>query len=167
MLHLFSRSTLLSKSLLDKSVIIALRGLPERTRFTKGLYVWAGFKAKSVAYERPSRKRGKTKWNYWRLWNLALDGILSFSHKPLRVFTYVGAMISIMSFVYGVNTVVKAVVFGIETKGYASLMVAITFLGGLQLLFLGVIGEYIGRIFVEAKSRPRYLIMEKIESGEK
>jgi polyisoprenyl-phosphate glycosyltransferase len=151
--------------LLDRSVILALQQLPERTRFTKGLYAWAGFHAIGIAYERPSRKKGKTKWSYWKLWNLALDGIFSFSDKPLRIFTYLGAGISLASLVYAMNTVIKTFFLGIETKGYASIITAVTFLGGLQLLFLGIMSEYIGRVFTESKNRPRYLIMGEINSN--
>lgn len=148
--------------LLDAEVVAALRQLPERARFTKGLYAWAGFRSAGIPYERQSREKGQTKWNYWRLWNLALDGILSFSDRPLRLFTYTGLLMSTGSLFYAANTVFKAVFLGIETKGYASLMTAITFLGGLQLLFFGVLGEYLGRVFLEVKQRPRYLIMQDI-----
>lgn len=153
--------------LLDVEVVAALRQLPERARFTKGLYAWAGFRSIGIPYERPSREKGRTKWNYWGLWNLALDGILSFSDRPLRLFTYTGLLISSGSFIYAANTVFKAVFLGIETKGYASLMTAITFLGGLQLLFFGILGEYLGRVFLEVKQRPRYLIMQDIRLGKK
>ena len=124
--------------LLDAEVVSALRQMPERARFTKGLYAWAGFQSIGIPYDRPNRKKGQTKWNYWRLWNLALDGILSFSQRPLRLFTYSGIIISVASLFYAANTVIKAIFLGIDTKGYASLMTAVTFLGGLQLLFFGV-----------------------------
>jgi len=152
--------------LLDKTVVSVFRQLPERARFTKGLYAWAGFRSLGVPYERPRRKKGETKWSYWRLWNLALDGILSFSHRPLRIFTYTGLITSLASLFYAASVVFKAIFLGIETKGYASLMTAITFLGGLQLLLFGVLGEYLGRIFVEVKQRPNYMIMHDSKLGE-
>lgn len=151
--------------LLDAEVVSALRQMPERARFTKGLYAWAGFQSIGIPYDRPNRKKGQTKWNYWRLWNLALDGILSFSQRPLRLFTYSGIIISVASLFYAANTVIKAIFLGIDTKGYASLMTAVTFLGGLQLLFFGVLGEYLGRIFLEVKQRPKYMVMQDIHLG--
>jgi len=147
--------------LLDKSVVQALRKLPERSRFTKGLYAWAGFKSKGVPYVRTERIRGDTKWSYWRLWNLAVDGLFSFSQRPLRIWAYIGATVSGLSLLFAASTVIKALFFGIETRGYASIMTAVTFLGGLQLLVLGIFGEYIGRLFIETKGRPNYLVAKE------
>ena len=147
--------------LLDKTVVQALKSLPERSRFTKGLYAWAGFKSKSVPFVRAERIRGDTKWSYWRLWNLALDALFSFSHRPVRIWAYIGATVSVLSLLFAIHTVIKALFFGIETKGYASIITAVTFLGGLQLLVLGIFGEYIGRLFIETKGRPNYLIAKE------
>ena len=132
--------------------------LPERNRFMKGLFAWAGFRAIGVPYERPARHAGETKFNYWKLWNFALDGLMSFSSWPLRVWSYVGVGVSFVAFLYILKIVTQVVFFGIDVPGYASLMSVVLFLGGIQLLSLGIIGEYIGRMFVEVKQRPVYLI---------
>ena len=124
----------------------------------KGLFAWAGFRAVGVPYERPARHAGETKFNYWKLWNFALDGLLSFSSWPLRVWSYVGVGVSFVAFLYILKIVTQVVFFGIDVPGYASLMSVVMFLGGIQLLSLGIIGEYIGRMFVEVKQRPVYLI---------
>ncbi|HDO1382544.1 TPA: glycosyltransferase family 2 protein [Aeromonas veronii] len=132
--------------------------LPERNRFMKGLFAWAGFRAVGVPYERPARHAGETKFNYWKLWNFALDGLLSFSSWPLRVWSYVGVSVSLVAFLYILKIITQVIFFGIDVPGYASLMSVVLFLGGIQLLSLGIIGEYIGRMFVEVKQRPVYLI---------
>lgn len=150
--------------LLDRTVIAALRALTERNRFTKGLYAWAGFKSKGISYVRPERKAGYSKWSYWKLWNLAIDGIFSFSSKPLRVFAYTGAIVSFSSIIYAVQTVIRVFFFDTEVRGYASLITAITFLGGLQLLMLGIFGEYLAKVFVEIKGRPNYIIANEQHS---
>jgi glycosyltransferase involved in cell wall biosynthesis len=144
--------------LIDRKVVEAIKQLPERNRFMKGLFAWAGFRAVGVPYERPARHAGETKFNYWKLWNFALDGLLSFSSWPLRVWSYVGVGVSLVAFLYILKIVTQVVFFGIDVPGYASLMSAVLFIGGIQLISLGIIGEYIGRIFVEVKQRPVYLI---------
>jgi glycosyltransferase involved in cell wall biosynthesis len=144
--------------LMDRKVVDVLRQLPERNRFMKGLFAWAGFRAVGVPYERPARHAGETKFNYWKLWNFALDGLMSFSSWPLRVWSYVGVGVSFVAFLYILKIVTQVVFFGIDVPGYASLMSVVLFLGGIQLLSLGIIGEYIGRMFVEVKQRPVYLI---------
>ncbi|MGL5031545.1 MAG: glycosyltransferase family 2 protein [Aeromonas sp.] len=144
--------------LIDRKVVDAIKQLPERNRFMKGLFAWAGFRAVGVPYERPARHAGETKFNYWKLWNFALDGLLSFSSWPLRVWSYVGVGVSLVAFLYILKIVTQVVFFGIDVPGYASLMSAVLFIGGIQLISLGIIGEYIGRIFVEVKHRPVYLI---------
>ncbi len=154
--------------LMDRRVADALRHLPERTRFMKGLFAWVGFRQTSVLYDRAPRRAGRTTWNYWRLWNFALDGITSFSTVPLRVWSYAGAGVSLTAFVAAAYLIIRTLLHGSDVPGYASLMVVILFLGGIQLITLGVLGEYIGRIYTEVKGRPLYLVREAIgfEAGE-
>jgi len=144
--------------LIDRRVAEVLKNIPERNRFMKGLFSWVGFKSIPVPYERPVRKSGKTKWSTWRLWNFALDGILSFSTLPLRIWTYIGIFIAIFSFLYGSFIVLRTLIFGVDLPGYASMLTVILFLGGIQLVSVGIIGEYIGRVFIESKNRPLYVI---------
>ncbi len=146
--------------LLDRRVVDALKRMPERTRFMKGLFAWVGFKQTSVIYDRPPRYKGETKWNYWKLWNFAIDGITSFSFLPLKVWSYVGLLVAIPSFFYASYLVIRTLIFGIDFPGYASIMVAVLFLGGVQLVSLGVLGEYLGRVYEEVKGRPLYLVRE-------
>ncbi len=146
--------------LLDRRVVDALKRMPERTRFMKGLFAWVGFKQTSVVYDRPPRYKGETKWNYWKLWNFAIDGITSFSFLPLKVWSYVGLLVAIPSFFYASFLVIRTLIFGIDFPGYASIMVAVLFLGGVQLVSLGVLGEYLGRVYEEVKGRPLYLVRE-------
>lgn len=146
--------------LLDRQVVENLKRLPERTRFMKGLFAWVGYHQTAVEYDRVPRFSGETKWNYWKLWNFALDGITSFSMLPLKIWSYIGLIFSILSFIYGTFLVVHTLTLGIDIPGYASLMVGILFLGGVQLLGLGIIGEYLGRVYEEVKNRPLYLIRE-------
>ncbi|NEQ50952.1 MAG: glycosyltransferase family 2 protein [Leptolyngbya sp. SIO3F4] len=146
--------------LMDRQVVDALKQLPERTRFMKGLFAWVGHKQTFITYDRDPRHSGNTKWNYWKLWNFALDGIISFSSTPLRVWAYLGLLISVISFIYASFLVIRTLALGIDVPGYASLMVAILFLGGVQLVSLGIIGEYLGRVYEEVKQRPLYLVRE-------
>ena len=146
--------------LLDRRVVDALKQMPERNRFMKGLFAWVGFKQTSVIYDRPSRYKGETKWNYWKLWNFAIDGITSFSFLPLKVWSYVGLLVAIPSFFYASYLVIRTLIYGIDFPGYASIMVAVLFLGGVQLVSLGVLGEYLGRVYEEVKGRPLYLVRE-------
>ncbi len=146
--------------LMDKKVIHALRRLPERNRFMKGLFSWVGYKQVPVYFVREPRKLGKTSFNYWKLWNFALDGITSFSSVPLKVWSYTGLIISIIAFIYGSFLFFKTLILGIDLPGYASTIVIILFLGGIQLISLGVIGEYVARIYEEIKQRPLYLVRE-------
>ena len=148
--------------LLDRRVVEVIRLMPERNRFMKGLFAWAGFKQAAVSYHREPRKIGTTKYNYWKLWTLAIDGITSASTVPLRVWSYLGGTVALAALAYSIFIIVRTVLFGIEVPGYASMMVAILFLGGLQLLSLGVLGEYVGRILTEVKARPLYVIRETI-----
>lgn len=146
--------------LLDRRVVDALKQMPERNRFMKGLFAWVGFKQTAILFDRDPRLKGKTTWNYWRLWNFAIDGITSFSLIPLKVWGYVGLMLSLLSLLYASFLIIRTLIFGIDVAGYASLMVAVLFLGGIQLLTLGIIGEYVGRIYEEVKKRPLYLVRE-------
>jgi len=144
--------------LMDRRVVDEVNRLRERSRFMKGLMAWPGFRTEAVPFERPQRAAGRTSWNYWNLWNFALDGITSFSTVPLRLWLYVGAVISLFSFLYAAFIVVHAFIEGVDVPGYPSLMVAIMFFGGIQLVSIGLIGEYVGRIFLEIKGRPIYII---------
>jgi glycosyltransferase involved in cell wall biosynthesis len=148
--------------LLDRKVVDVIRVLPERNRFMKGLFAWAGFRATSVAYSRSARDLGKSKFNYWKLWTFALDGITSASTVPLRIWSYLGGIVALLALGYALVVVVRTLVSGVQVPGYASLMVAVLFLGGLQLLSLGVLGEYVGRILIEAKARPLYVIRDRV-----
>ena len=148
--------------LLDRKAVMALGQLHERNRFMKGLFNWVGFNRIGVDYHRDMRVAGKTKWNYWRLWNFALDGITSFTTLPLRVWVYVGVITAVAAFVYASFLVVRTLVLGVDVPGYASLMVAVLFMGGIQLLSLGILGEYVGRLYNEAKGRPLYLVRRRI-----
>ncbi|WP_108650420.1 glycosyltransferase family 2 protein [Dongshaea marina] len=144
--------------LMDRRVVEAIKQLPERNRFMKGLFAWTGYRSVGVPYERPARHAGETKFNYWKLWNFALDGLLSFTSWPLRVWSYVGIGVSFVAFLYILKIITKVIFFGIHVPGYASLMSVVLFLGGIQLISLGIIGEYIGRMFIEIKQRPIFLV---------
>jgi polyisoprenyl-phosphate glycosyltransferase len=146
--------------LLDKRCINALRQLRESQRYTKGLFSWLGFKKKEILFSRDPRAAGETKWNYGKLINLAIEGITSFTTYPLKLSSYLGVLISLGAFVYMFIIIFKTIMFGESVMGYPSLMSVILFLGGIQLLSLGVIGEYLGRIFNETKKRPVYLVQE-------
>jgi glycosyltransferase involved in cell wall biosynthesis len=146
--------------LMSRKTVNRIISLPENTLFMKGLMSWVGGKMAVVEYNRPPRKNGISKFNVWRLWNFALDGITSFSTLPLRIWTYIGLIISTISSLYGIWIIVSKLIWGNDVPGYSSLMVAILFLGGIQLIGIGVMGEYIGRIFIESKQRPKYIIDE-------
>lgn len=144
--------------LMSRRVVEVIRNLPEKDRFMKGLFSWPGFKASTVEFNRQTRAEGLTKFNYWKLWNFAISGITSFSTVPIRAGTYLGLMISLASFVYAAFVVVKTLVFGVDVPGYSSLIVIMLFLGGVQLVVIGLLGEYIGRIYKEVKGRPIYIV---------
>ncbi|HIF50422.1 MAG TPA: glycosyltransferase [Thiotrichaceae bacterium] len=144
--------------LLDRKALEALLKLREKHRYMKGLFAWVGFKQLEIEYERDARFKGKTKWNYFSLLNLAFDGLTSFSVLPLRMASIVGVFSAMIAFLYGAFITVKTVFFGDPVAGYSSLVVIITFIGGIQLLALGIIGEYLGRIFNETKNRPLYIV---------
>jgi glycosyltransferase involved in cell wall biosynthesis len=149
--------------LLDRRVVDVLRRLPERTRFMKGLYAWVGFRTTSVSYTRPARCAGVTKWKAWSLWNFALDGLCGFSTIPLRAWTYIGLAVAACAFLYSLFIALRTLALGVDVPGYASIVTSIMFFSGVQLITLGVIGEYIGRLFQEAKSRPLYIVDAVIE----
>ncbi len=148
--------------LINRKVIDAIKNIKEKKLFMKGIFNWVGFKSIGVPYKRPERAAGKTKWNYWKLWNFALDGITASTTFPLRIWTYVGGTIAGISFLYALYIILRTIIKGVAVPGYASLLVCVLFFGGIQLLVLGIFGEYIGRIFTEVKNRPLYIIDEKI-----
>lgn len=144
--------------LLDRTVIEALKRLPERGRFMKGLYAWVGYNSAVVEYARPARAAGNSKWKFWGLWNFALDGIFSFTTLPLRIWTYVGLGTAVFAGIYGTFIVLRTIIYGIDVPGYASLTVLLLFFSGMNMIGLGILGEYVGRVFSEVKQRPLYLI---------
>ena len=148
--------------LMDKKVVDVIRALPERNRFMKGLFAWAGFRQAAVEYDRAERETGTTKYNYWKLWTLALDGITSASTVPLRIWSYVGAVIALFALGYAGFIAFDTMVFGNRVPGYASIMTSVLFLGGVQLISLGVLGEYVGRILTETKQRPLYVVRDTV-----
>lgn len=147
--------------LITREVVEIIKLMPERNLFMKGMLSWPGGREDIVEYVRMKRIAGKTKFNGWKLWNLALEGLTSFSTLPLRIWTYIGLFVAGMSFLYGVWMIINTLIFGNPIQGYPSLLVSILFLGGVQLVGIGVLGEYIGRIYIETKRRPRYLIKSK------
>lgn len=146
--------------LLDRRCVEALKQFRESERYTKGMFSWIGFKKKEITYKRDPRAAGESKWNYLKLINLAVDGITSFTTAPLRISAVIGALVSLVAFVFTLIIITKTILFGDPVAGYPSLMAVVLFLGGIQLLSLGIIGEYIGRIFNETKNRPLYFVEE-------
>jgi glycosyltransferase involved in cell wall biosynthesis len=144
--------------LLSRRAAEAVRGLREHHRFMKGLFAWIGYRQKAVPYRPEQRFSGVTKWSFWRLWNFAIEGVTSFSTGPLKIATYLGVLVAMFATLYGLFIIGNTLVFGNPVPGYPSLMVVILFLGGVQLIFIGIIGEYIGRIFNETKNRPLYFV---------
>ncbi|WP_327438667.1 glycosyltransferase family 2 protein [Pseudomonas donghuensis] len=151
--------------LMDRKVVDVIKTLPEQQLFMKGVLSWAGFNVAIVEYDRAPRAVGRSKFNAWRLWNLALDGITSFSTLPLRLWSYLGACISLLALLYAGYLMLDKILFGNDVPGYPSLMTAILFLGGVQLIGIGILGEYIGRIYMEAKHRPRYVVKEIVKAN--
>jgi glycosyltransferase involved in cell wall biosynthesis len=149
--------------LMDRKVVEALKTLPETRRFMKGLFAWVGFRTTTVEYKVAPREHGTTSFNTWKLWNFALEGITSFSTAPLRIWTYLGCLVSAFSFVYAAYLLIKTMVFGIDTPGYASIMITVLFASGVQLIGIGVLGEYVGRIFAESKKRPVYIVRDVVK----
>jgi glycosyltransferase involved in cell wall biosynthesis len=144
--------------LLSRRAVAALRQLPERSRFMKGLFAWIGYPTRELLYDRDGRFAGDSKFNYWRLWNFALEGITSFSAAPLKSASYFGMAIALVAFAYGLFIMLRTLLYGDPVPGFPTLVTLVLFLGGLQLVALGVIGEYLARMFVEVKQRPLYLV---------
>ncbi|MBW3508479.1 glycosyltransferase family 2 protein [Janthinobacterium lividum] len=149
--------------LMSRQVVDEIKKLPERNLFMKGILSWVGFNTEVVEYVRAERVAGKTKFNGWKLWNLALEGITSFSTFPLRIWSYIGLGVALFSFLYAAWMVVDKLIWGNVVPGYPSLMTAMLFLGGVQLIGIGVLGEYIGRIYIESKNRPRYIVKDIVK----
>jgi len=150
--------------LISRRALDALLALREQHRFMKGLFAWVGFPSTPVLYDRAPRAAGETKWNYWRLWNLSLEGITAFTVGPLKVATYLGLFTAIVAGIYGVQLIIRTILFGNPVAGYPSLMAVVLFLGGVQLMTLGIIGEYLGRVFNETKGRPLYIVERHLPS---
>ena len=146
--------------LMDRRVVEAVKHLPEKTRFMKGLFAWVGFKQTGIDYRREARAAGTTKWRYWKLWNFAIDGITGSSTVPLRIWTYFGAMLGLFAMLYAGWLVVYTMLFGNPVPGYASLMVTVLTLGSINIVATGILGEYVGRIYNEVRNRPLYLVRE-------
>lgn len=151
--------------LMTRIVVDALKLLPEKQRFMKGLFAWVGFKTVTIDYVRQPRSAGLSKFSGWKLWNFALEGITSFSSLPLRVWTYMGMTGALITVIYALFIVVRTLIYGVDLPGYASLFVAVLFLGSIQLIGIGVLGEYIGRTYMESKRRPTYLIRKTYQQG--
>jgi glycosyltransferase involved in cell wall biosynthesis len=153
--------------LLSRRAVDAVRQFREQHRFMKGLFAWIGYPTTYVLYDREARRFGVSKWSYWKLWNLAWDGITSFTVMPLRLATYVGLAVALLAVMYAAEVIVKTLVIGNQVAGYPSLMTVVLFMGGVQLMFLGVIGEYLGRVLDETKQRPLYLVERYVPSAVK
>lgn len=144
--------------LMDRQVVEAMKRVPERTRFMKGLFAWLGFRSTIIYFARENRAAGESGWPYWKLWNFALEGLVSFSTAPLKIWTYIGVATSLAAIIYLIVVVSRTLILGVDVPGYASLMAVILFFSGLNMLSLGVIGEYLSRVFIEVKQRPLYLV---------
>jgi glycosyltransferase involved in cell wall biosynthesis len=151
--------------LMDRKVVEAIKQLPERRRFMKGIFAWVGFRSTTIEYVRDPRVAGASRFTVWKLWNLALEGITSFSTAPLRIWTYLGLAVASLAFVYAGFIIMRTVIHGIDVPGYASLLAVTLFLGGIQLIGLGVLGEYLGRVYSEAKQRPIYIVRDSYEAS--
>ena len=146
--------------LFTRKVLNAINSLPENQRFMKGIFAWVGFRSITIEYEEQERIAGSSKFNGWKLWNFALQGITGFGTLPLRIWTYIGFIVSFFAFIYASFLILRTLIMGIDLPGYASLVVIILFLGGLQLIGIGILGEYVGRIYMESKRRPPFIIDE-------
>ena len=146
--------------LFTRKVLNAINSLPENQRFMKGIFAWVGFRSITIEYKRPQRIAGSSKFNGWKLWNFALQGITGFGTLPLRIWTYIGFIVSFFAFIYASFLILRTLIMGIDLPGYASLVVIVLFLGGLQLMGVGILGEYVGRIYMESKRRPPFIIDE-------
>lgn len=151
--------------LLDRQAVDVIKQLGEQARFTKGLFSWVGFRTVTVDYQRAARGAGQTKWSIAKLWSLAIDGITTSTTMPLRIWSYVGGSIALIAFAYAAFLVLHTLLTGVDTPGYASIMVAVLMLGGLNLMSLGIVGEYLGRVAQEVRKRPLYIVAEESESS--
>jgi glycosyltransferase involved in cell wall biosynthesis len=151
--------------LMDRKVVDAIKQLSERRRFMKGIFAWVGFRSTTIEYVRDPRFTGKSRFSGWKLWNFAIEGVTSFSTAPLRIWSYLGLAVASLAFVYAAFIVVRTVIYGIDVPGYASLLAVTLFLGGIQLIGLGVLGEYLGRVYSEAKQRPIYIVRDSHEAS--
>jgi len=151
--------------LLDRKVVEAIRAMPERNRFMKGLFAWSGFRETAVEYDRVERSTGTSKFSYWKLWTLALDGITASSTMPLRIWSYIGGSIALAAIAYAIFVVMQTLLFGSTVQGYPSIIVSVMFFSGIQLLSLGIVGEYVGRILIETKQRPIYIVRDELGSS--
>jgi len=152
--------------LLSRRLVVALNDYPERSRFSKGLFASLGYKQKLLYFKRTERISGKSSFSLWRLWNFALDGITSFSSLPLRIWSYCGFLLAIMGLIYASWIIIRTLIYGVDLPGYSSILVSILFFAGIQLISIGILGEYIGRIFIEVKRRPMYLVDESLGFSE-
>lgn len=148
--------------LVDRKIIDVIKRMPEKERFMKGIFAWPGFDTCTIAYARPERAQGDSKWNYWKLWNFALGGIFSFSSFPLRIWTYLGFMIAFCASIYMLYVVFKTLVMGVDVPGYASMTSILLFFSSLNMIGLGILGEYVARIFNEVKNRPLYVVRDMV-----
>lgn len=148
--------------LMSRQAVEAVCQLNESQRFMKGLFSWVGYPTATVEYVREERAAGDTKFNGWKLWNFAIEGITSFSTAPLKIWTYMGLIVSVIAFLYATFIVSRTLILGVDVPGYASLLTVALFLGGIQLIGIGVIGEYVGRIYMETKNRPNYIVHEEL-----
>jgi glycosyltransferase involved in cell wall biosynthesis len=146
--------------LMSRKVADVIKRLPERQRFMKGLFAWVGFKSTIIDYTRTERSAGQSSFNFWKLWKLALEGITSFSNLPLTIWSYMGFFISAVSFIYAAFIAIRTIIYGVDVPGYSSTLCLVLFLGGLQLLGIGVIGEYLSRTYMETKQRPIYVVSD-------
>lgn len=155
--------------LLDREVVTAISSLGERSRFNKALFAWVGFETEEITFERPERSVGSSQWSYWKLWKLALDGIFSSSTLPLRIWSYFGVVIGLLSLIYSAFLIFRVLFFGIDVPGYASTVILILGFGAVNLFALGIIGEYVGRIYVEVRQRPLFIVRshEHLTTGSK
>lgn len=152
--------------LLDRKVVEIINSLTERVRFNKSIFSWVGFDPYTISYERPARSAGSTKWNYWKLWNFALDGLTGSTTLPLRIWTYVGSILVLLMVFFASFIILRALIWGIDVPGYASLMVVMLLVGAVNLVAIGIFGEYLGRVLIEVRGRPSYLVSEHVMIGE-
>ena len=153
--------------LIDRQVLDVINTFTEKSRFNKDLLSWVGFKTEEVTFERRTRTEGQTKWSFWKLWNFGLDGLFGASTIPLRAWSYVGFLLALFAFLYAAFILVRALIFGVETPGYASTVIIILFFGGLNMLSIGILGEYVGRIYREVRDRPLYIVRETHRKSDK